>query len=217
MDATPHDDNTRQPSNNVFARWREHATLLSPIPSQTPTLIHCYEAVVLPPTPIRLGTRLRLIALSPRMYSWQSEIPDHLEYVTYDPYVVRAVVGVRSFRGSDDEMEVIVQNEVVGNKVAYAHITLGGERRSDHRADQPINDHDHWIFSQMPAEPWPASPSDGTKIYDATSSLPASRLTLCFPDPKSDYATMIECTWGIRLKRRRDRRKRANDQLVPLV
>ena len=135
-------------------------------------------------------------------------MPDHREYVTYDPYIVRKVVGIRGFEGSDDEIEVIIQNEVEGNKVAFTHITLNDKRSSDDRADQPISNHDHWIFTQMPDEPWPASPSDGIKIYDTTSpSSPPNELALHFPDPRSNYATIVECTWGIRLKRRRDWRK----------
>ena len=205
MTATTAPHANGQLSNKVFARWREHATLLDPIHS-SPTLIHCYEAVALPPTPIRMGTRLRIIALSPRTYNWESEIPENPEYDTYDPYVDGAIVGMRGFKGSG-EMEVVVENEIEGNKVAFAHITLSDKQSHDQRTGYGSGNSDHWIFHPMPAEPWPASPPDGSRIFDTTPPSPPKEVTLCFPDPRSNYATIIERTWGIRLKRRRDRRK----------
>ena len=103
-------------------------------------------------TPI-IGTRLRLIALSPRMYAFKWIMPPYREYDTYDPSVEGIVVGIRVFGG--EAIEVVVENERrKSNKVAFAHITLSEEQSGAGQEDTPsIGEHGHWIFDQMPDDP----------------------------------------------------------------
>ena len=191
------------PCHTFYARWREHAVLPSPVQA-LPTLIHCYEIIAPLPTPLSMNMRIRLIALSPRQYERKRDMPDRPEFETYDPEVEGTVVGLRNLRG--DVVEAVVANGRRRNKVAFAHLTLnnmaGNELTTGH-----ISDHHHWIFAWMPSDPWPVSPTNGVVIYDETPNSSYEEEPMKYPDPQSSYATIVEATTGVALKRTRDRRK----------
>ena len=101
---------------------------------------------------------------------------------------------------------MIVANDRRRNKVVFVHLTLNTEVRGD-QTTKAIKDHHHWIFAQIPSDPWPASPTNGVIIYDETPPPPLVEVPMTYPDPRSSYATIVEATTGTALKRLRDRRK----------
>ena len=138
-------------------------------------------------------------------------MPQYREYDTYDPSVEGTIVGLRVFKG--EAIEVVVENERrKSNKVAYAHITVSQAQSGAVQEDMPgIEEHGHWIFDQMPDDPWPASATAGVMIYDATPTWTMEEEPLHYPDPLSSYATIVECLSGQRPKRIRGRaRKKVN-------
>ena len=192
--------NHHAPQHTVYARWREHATLLSP-GTNLPTLVHCYEAITTPiDTPPAYDTSVRLVALTPRVYRRQREIPPNKEFSTYDPIVEGRVVGVRVFEG--EAIEMVVENEKRRNKVAFVHITLAYGNAASRSEPEAIRNHAHWVFDQMPTDPWPASNENGVKIYDETPTSSVPEGPFRFPDPLSSYATIVEALWGPRPPKR---------------
>ena len=112
----------REEFTTVYAKWRGRLPVGRP--NETPaTFIDRYHIVVTPSSPLSVGKKIKIHALSPVAYRIpENTTPQHGVYDTYDPQVCGRLVRIRAM--NIDTVEFVLDNEAPNEKVVLAYVAV---------------------------------------------------------------------------------------------
>ena len=165
----------------LYGRWADQLHLTSEGSPKT-FLAHRYIIPICPRSPVRVGVRVQIIALSPSVYRTTNPIASRGVYDVYDPHIEGEVVGVKL--DGCNLVSFAIRNERHVSKVAVAVVVLpyiAGVSAIVAEVDTTCS----LLFGLPELRRRPAWFDEEARVMDNLGELPTPSLTLVYPNPET--------------------------------